>query len=148
MTKITEAKRTDNQVTTNYDFSKLALGNNEFSEGVYTPGGDVTIAEGLVFGKVAATGAIIPCVNTAADGSDIPFGVFYNALNAEKDILSGVATTLTLIKSGDVDGSKLTFGGASVITSVATSIKQQLGDLLSNIGINVITPVQLNKYDN
>lgn len=147
MSTITEQQRTDNQLHVSYDVSKLALGDNKFIKATYTPSGNTTITEGLVFGRIAATGLLLPCEHGASDGSQFPVGIFYNALNATKTISANVATEITLINKGSVDAGKITFGGSTVITS-AVSGGKQMKDYLNDLGIVLETVTELTKIDN
>ena len=147
MSTITQLRRNDNQIDNSYDFSKLALGGNEFITGTYTPSGNVTVAEGTVFGRITATGLLLPCEHGASDGSQIPVGVFYNGIAGSKTIASGVATVITLINKGKIDAGKVAFGGSTVITS-AVSGGKQMRDYLNDLGLVLESVTELNKADN
>lgn len=146
MSSITEVTRTSNQVNVSYDFAKLALGDNEFITGVYTPAGNGTLAEGTVFGRISATGKLKPADKDATDGSQYPVGIFYNAIGGAKTVVAATDYELTLINKGKVDAGLLTFATGESLDSVVSD--RQYRDHLAAIGIILESPSQLTDLDN
>jgi len=146
MAKVSVVKQTSNQLTANYDRSKFAIGNNDFRKGAYTPTADASLDEGLVFGRVSATGAIVPLAFDAADGSQRPVGALYTATASSVLVVDSVASNLELVNKGRINATKLNFKAGTTIDSVIDG--QRLGDLLNGIGLVLETSTQLNELDN
>jgi hypothetical protein len=140
--------KTGGQTITSIDTAQVALGNNEFTSAVYTngTGSTVTLAEGTVFGRISATGKVAILAHGASDGSKYPTGVFYNGINGNIEVADGASATITLITKGSVNASKLVFDGSTTVDSVVTDI--QLRDRLTQIGLQLDTPLELTNYDN
>lgn len=146
MSDITVVTSNSNNLVVNYDQSQLALGNNEFIEGEYTSTSAIVIAEGTVFGRISATGKLAILDKDATDGSKYPVGVLFNGIGGSKSVAATTTVTITLIKSGSIDGSKLAFASGTTIASVVA--ERQLKDHLNGMGLVFDTPVQLSAVDN
>ena len=73
MPEVTVITQTQNQMNTNYDVSKLALGKNTFIKANYTDSGSgSTLVQGTVMGRVASTGKVVVLNPSASDGSQYP----------------------------------------------------------------------------
>ena len=148
MSQISQIEQTRNQSIVNYDVSKLALGDNEFVSADYTASGDTTLAQGLVLGKVAATGALVALAPTATDGSQFPYGVLYLGLHESVTILDGESETLTLINKGRVAESKLSFPAGVTIDTVIDSDDRTVKDYLNSLGLILEGGTELTAVDN
>lgn len=105
MSTATTAENTSNKLVTNYDSSKIFLGDNNYITADYTNDGydDVTLAAGTVMGRVAATDKVIPLESDASDGSQYPVGILAEAATVE----AGADAVLSLCNYGDVEESQL-----------------------------------------
>lgn len=108
MSEVTVITQTANQMTTNYDVSKFALGNNKFITASYTDSGSgSTLVQGTVMGRVASTGKVVVLNPSATDGSQYPVG----AVVETKTVTASATVDLMLVNRGLVDRSKVTFVG-------------------------------------
>lgn len=117
MSEVTVITQTQNQMTTNYDVSKLALGNNTFIKANYTDSGSgSTLVQGTAMGRVASTGKVVVLNPSASDGSQYPVGIITETVT----VTAGSTVELTLINRGLVDSSKITFVGGDQAYSTQT----------------------------
>lgn len=148
MSSITTVEQTRNQLIANYDVTKLILGNNTFASYDYTASGDTTLAQGLVLGKVSATGVLTALDPTATDGSQFPAGVLYLALNESVTIADGDTEELTLVNGGDIAEDQLSFPSGVTIDDVITSDGRTVRDLLLSLGLRLKGGTELTALDN
>ena len=117
MSDVTVITQTQNQMTTNYDVSKLALGNNTFIKANYTDSGSgSTLVQGTAMGRVASTGKVVVLNPSASDGSQYPVGIITETVT----VTASATVELTLINRGLVDSSKITFVGGDQAYSTQT----------------------------
>ena len=148
MSKITQIENTRNQQIANYDYTKLALGDNEFVKHDYTASGDTTLAAGLVLGKVSATGALAAYDPTAIDGSQFPIGILFLGVQEDVTILDTVTESLTLINKGRVAESQISFPGGVTIDDIIAGDGRTVKDYLNAMGIILEGGTELTKIDN
>jgi hypothetical protein len=157
MGTVTNVIATNNQLATNYDSSKLLLGFNFFTKEVYTAGGaDVTLVQGLVMGKIASTGKIVPLDKDAVDGSQYPVGIIVET----QIILANATKTLTLVNKGKIASAKVVFADVETLDTLivltldaestpASSVhSKSIKDLLQNMGFVLETTEELSVNDN
>ncbi len=90
------------------DVSKIFLGDNLTMTGAYinnTSYDPITLLAGIVLGRVAATGVLVPVTSTASDGSQFPVGI----LGQDLLIDSGDTVTALVYVSGKVAQEKVDF---------------------------------------
>lgn len=117
MSDVTVITQTNNQMTTNYDVSKFALGNNTFIKANYTDSGSgSTLAQGTIMGRVASTGKVVVLNPSATDGSQYPVGVVVETIT----VAASATVELTLVNRGLIDSSKLIFVGGDQAYSTQT----------------------------
>ena len=146
MSEITQVTSNGNNQVTNYDVSKVGLGNNKFIQAEFTASGDTEIAEGTVFGVISATGKLKVLDKDSMDNSQYPKGVFYNGIGGTKTVADGTTVTLTLINKGSVDSSKLVFADGTDLDSVVGT--QAIKYWLNDLGLVLESGVELSKIDN
>ena len=134
MSKITTVKSNSNQLKVTYDVSKFLLGGNEFVDiDITTTSSEVALLEGMVMGKIAATGLIVPCDKDATDGSQIPVGIVV------EDYTVPVSTTeaITLVNKGKVAESKLNFLDTETLETLIGPANNQRSyrDYLNDLGL-------------
>jgi hypothetical protein len=143
----TTVNNTGNQLTTNYDFSEVLLGNNTFEKAtlVNLSGALESLSIGTVLGRVSASGNVTLCVSTATDGSQHPFAVLASSTTAVA--IAGTAA-VSICDFGDVALEKLTFGGADTINTVLAG--RRFLDLIpsNSRGIKLISSTDLTGFDN
>ena len=119
MAEVTQRNTTTNQVTFDYDGSRLLIGgNHSFVDRDYENilGSDETVASGQVMGRVSATGHIVPFKSAATDGSQHPVGLLMDGLDAIAD--GTVITDLSLLIGGDVRKDKVVLDGTDTLDTV------------------------------
>lgn len=129
----------------NYDTSKIFIWNNrtkvvEYDNETYDT---VTIAAGTVMGRVTTTGKVLPLESDAADGSQIPVGIAYNA----HTVASGDGINMLICDSGDVAEEMVVFqNGTDTINTTVDS--QRLRDRLQYLGVNLVPSTENTIQDN
>lgn len=146
-----------NPLETDFDISKLFIGNNKFKTATYTnsTGSEVELVAGRIFGRILdGTNKVKPqaSVNSSKDGSEIPRFV----LASSHTVANGASVTVTLCYAGDVAAEQLSFSDsdtlATIVDEYATSPITDydkagtIEDLLvANSHISVITATELTK---
>jgi hypothetical protein len=136
-----------NPLITNYDTSKILLGNNEFNTAdVTASGADVVFSAGDVLGQIAATAKLVLLDNTATDGSQYPFGVIYQ----DQTIADGVTATVSVVNKGKINKNLLTFGGSTTLASTvgAASNLKTIDAELNGLGLTLKAGVEMSGLDN
>jgi len=135
-----------NQALTTYDYSQLFRGNYKVITGTYTnsSGDEVTLSEGMLFGRVHATGLLAILASGSSDGSQIPLGI--NLTSAT--VANGASATITLAVTGIVNQDKLVFDGTDDLETVVDS--RQLRDRIpaDTAGIELESFTELVNYEN
>ncbi len=145
--KITNTVQTNNQLYNNYDVSKFLLGFNSFVLANLTASGaDVDTLQGMVMGRISATGLIVPLVSTATNGSQYPVGVCV----IDKTVPDGNTESLNLVNKGRIAEDKINFLGAETLnTPVGPASNQKiLRDWLNDLGLELSGGEELTGYDN
>jgi len=146
MSEANTTLNTSNQLNTDYDFSKIFIGNNDFRNGtlVNPEAGEETIVAGTLLGRVTAGGNVQVLKSAAVDGSQIPIGIL-----AETITLAAAATAeVSFCIGGDVAQEKLILNGGDTL---ATDIDgRQLGDRIEadTLGIYLVAGDELTEFDN
>lgn len=137
---------TGQQITTDYDLSKIFIWNNRYENDSYINNSNynpITLLVGTVMGRIASTGYIVPCYASAVDGSQDPIGVLANDI-----ILSaGQSKQASICIAGDVASNKLIFlYGDSLETVVAG--KRMKDRIQANSLIILRASTEMTDYDN
>lgn len=116
----------DKIVITNQDLGSFQLGDNSFKDDTYVHAGAVTILEGTILARLAASEQLVPFVKGGSLGAEIPV-----AIATEDEVATGAGTppTRTLV-SGRVRKQRLIIqadGDASNIDDVVRDQLQQTG---------------------
>jgi hypothetical protein len=148
MSTITNSVRTRNQLTSDYDVSKLFLGNNESISGTFTSSGGDTLYNGHLMGKVAVGGAIVECNPSASDGSQFPIGLINLGLSESVDVADGAAIVLNLINTGRVASSKIILPTGVLLTTVISGDGRTISDYLNALGFTLEGGEELTALDN
>lgn len=146
MSTASTSKNTQNQLNTNYDFSKLFLWNNRYESVSYTNGGGstVTIEAGTLFGRINASGKVQPLVAAASDGSQFPAGI----LAQQIVVPAGATINVSMCVSGDVAEELILFNAAETFSTVVSG--QTLRQLIASntVGIKLVSAVENTAFDN
>ena len=153
MSEVTVKLQNSNQLFTDRDVSKFLLGFNSFIEGTITAAaGSGALEEGMILGRVAATGKVTPCVATATDGIQYQVGICLET----KTVADAATATVQMVNKGRVAESKLNFLGAETLATVVKITTAEPADyapftyrdLLNNLGMVLMGGNELTAFDN
>lgn len=147
---------TGQQLTTDYDLSKIFIGNNRYQSrnlvnSEYNP---MFIAAGTVMGAIKGTGsgntppAVFPSVASATDGSQFPIGI----LAQDYNIADGTTAVVSLCVEGDVTKDKVQFWNAPTDTYATVpsggnkAYYDEIGS--STVGIKLVDDTEMTDFDN
>lgn len=108
------------QLITNFDYTRIFVWDNRYISATYTnpAGTTATLVAGQVFGRVSATGKVLPCISTATDGSQVPRFILQNSYT----VAGSADQTVMLCFYGGVATNAITLNGSPVDT-LTTVIK-------------------------
>jgi hypothetical protein len=108
-----------NQALNTYDYSKLFSTAFKTISGTYTnaSGDEVELEEGMLFGRVHATGKLAILASGSSDGSQIPLGV--NLTNVT--VANGESATIVLAVTGKLNQDLLILDGTDTLDTVIDS---------------------------
>jgi len=142
MSSVTSRNQTRNQVTFDYDYSKIFLWNNQYRKVniANASGSDLVLTAGMLIGAVGATYQVyksgtsnISVVGVLAESVTI-----VNGTNADVDICIG----------GRVNGALLTLDGTDTLDTIVSNrtIRDRIAG--ESLGIEVAASDELTKTDN
>lgn len=147
MSTATEKLKTQNQLITDFDVSKIFRRNNRFEQEPFenTTGAELVIPGGTLVGRVGGTGNLEIMKSAAVDGSQLPLGV-----TAEESVTLAIGETrqINICVSGDVEETKLIFDGADDLDTVVATrpYRDRIGS--DTVGIKLVTADELTDFDN
>lgn len=148
MSSINLRLNTGQQITTDYDLSKIFLFNNRYEGDNYVNNSNyspVTILAGTVMGRVASTGVITPCLASATDGSQFPIGILAQDVIA----LPGGSSQLTSICiAGDVAENKVILFYGDTLETVVSGRRFRDRIQGDSVGIILRKSTEMTDYDN
>lgn len=145
MSNISQRNQTANQITTDYDLSKIFLLNNRYENDTYLSNSGyatLTLLAGSVMGRIAATNQLTYCQSGALDGSQFPIGV----LAQDVTLLAGQTQQVAICIFGDVASAKLIFVGGDNLNTVISG--RTMKDHLQGYGVLVRVGTEMTDYDN
>ncbi len=104
----------------------------------------VEYQEGLVLGRIASTGKLVPCASGASDGSQFPVGILIGGVALAASTTSNV---VYFCDDGDVAEEKLYFLNPSTTLNTVVS-DRTMRDHLKLMGVKCIAATDLTGYDN
>jgi hypothetical protein len=107
-------------------FNRVIIENSRSVSGVIITGQN--LAEGTLVGRITASGKFTLCVGGSADGSEIPYGVVHEAIDATSE-----DKTCALLVAGVVVEDALVVGGTHTLETVR--------DVLRDAGIFLETVI-------
>lgn len=141
-------------LNTNYDRSKIFIGNNFYVSGSYTnsTGSEITLAAGQLMGRIFATNKVDKCLSSNTNGSQVPLGILKEAVT----VANGATATVSICIAGMVNKDKVTLTGVDAwttsisLTDSATNTVAigTLEDLLRKAGILPIDATELTANNN
>lgn len=146
MSTISNTVQTRNQLTTTYDVSEFLLGFNSCIDANLTASGDTDLLQGLVMGRISATGLIVVLDKDATDGSQYPIGLCV----VDQTVLDGVTASIRLVNKGRIAESKINFGDDETLdTAIGAANNQKiLRDWLEDLGLELMGSTELTQLDN
>lgn len=136
----------NNVLTTDYDISKIFVWNNRYSKSPFTNDtyDPITIAQGRLMGRVAATQEIVPHDSSASDGSQYPVGVLMRTTTIEE----GDELELDFCDSGDVVEAKIILADGDTMDTVieGKSIRDRIAS--DTLGIKLVGNDEQTAFDN
>lgn len=135
-----------NVLATDYDIAKIFVWNNRYKKGSFTNDtyDPITLPQGRLMGRVAATQDLKPHDSTATDGSQYPVGVLLNTVTIEE----GETLDLDFCDTGDVVKGLVVLAADDTFATVISgrSIEDRIGS--DTVGINLIESNEQSAYDN
>ncbi len=147
MSEVTTVENTNNQMITNYDVSKFVLGSNKFVDGdVTASGADVAILQGMVIGRIGATGLLVPADKDATDGSQFPVGLAI----VDTTVADGTTQTITVVNKGSIAEDKINFLDTETLATLigAANNQRSYRDYLNDLGLVLEGGTELTALDN
>ncbi len=146
MSEATEKLKTRNQLTTDFDVSKIFIFDNRFEQVDLknTSGGEKTFKAGTLLGRVTATLELDTVKSGAADGSEIPFGVLAEDITLANDEVKEINVGI----SGDVAIEKIILDGADTLDTIIDGrpIRDRIN--ADTMGIKLTPTDELTEFDN
>lgn len=149
MSTFENVQNTNNQQVNNYNTGKIFVWNPRTIEDDNTnyenaSGDDVTLEEGTLLGRIAATNKIVAHSSDASDGSQFPLGV----LMATQLIPAGEDRNLLICVAGDVVEDRVILAYGDTMSTVISSktLRDRIGS--DTVGIKLVGEVDLTDYDN
>ena len=138
--------QTANQMTVNYDLTKIFLRNNRSRVDNFdnATGGDLELKPGTLLGRVTATNKLALCASGAGDGSEIPVGILMD----EIDILDTENADVNYVYFGDVAEDQVILDGVDTLETMVNgrSIRDRIA--ADTAGIFLVTADELTEFDN
>jgi len=148
MSSINQRVNTGQQLTTDYDLSKIFVWNNRYENDVYVNNSNYnpeTILVGTVMGRVTNTGFLQPCSASATDGSQRPIGILANDVVS---LAGGSSKKCTICVSGDIAAEKLIFFFGDTLDSIADGrrFRDRIG--ADSVGLKLVFATEMTDFDN
>lgn len=133
-------------LVTNFDRSKVFIGNNRTQRVTYTNSGGSTVnlQKGRLMGRVAANQKVLPHVSTATDGSEQPQFM----LADDYAVAAGATAVLTVVDAGDVAEEKVILGGTDTLATQIGTGGPSIRDLIArNTQIKLVPSTEMLSLD-
>lgn len=147
MSSNSQVLNTGQQAITNYDTSKLLIGNNRFTSADYTNDAydPVTLKMGTVMGRVTGTNEVVPMKSTASDGSQYPRFILIQDIT----VAAGDTVNLALCYAGEINQNEVILDReADTLSTVVdgATIFDRIGS--DSVGIVLENSTEMTKTDN
>jgi hypothetical protein len=140
---------TGNQITTDYEISKIFLFNNRYEDDtdayVNNSGySTLTLLAGTVMGRVSASGQLKPCYVGSIDGSQEPVGVLAHDI---VNLSAGASVNVIICIGGDVAQRKLIFLFGDTLETIVNG-RRYKDRIQTNTTIILRGGEEMTDYDN
>jgi hypothetical protein len=148
MSSINLRLNTGQQITTDYDLSKIFVWDNRYENDTYVNNSNYnpeTILAGTVMGRVTNTGYLQPCSASAVDGSQNPIGVL------AQDVINlpgGSSQKCYICVSGDVMAEKLIFFFGDSLDTIVNGRRFKDRLQADTVGIKLVYRTEMTDFDN
>jgi len=138
------AENETNKLVTNYNTAVLLLGHNTYIDAPFNNStyDDIEMDAGTLMGRITSTDYVDQLDASQSDGTEKPLGV----LSKPFTLVAGGVTTVTMAVSGRVRKDKIILRLADQFTDDVDG--QNLGDLITQIGITMVDVDDLTEFDN
>lgn len=140
---------TGQQITTDYDLSKIFLWNNRYENDSYVNNSGystIDLLAGTVMGRIASTGVLVPCLASAVDGSQFPIGIL------AQDVIglpSGSTKQCAICVAGDVAAGKVIFKYGDNLETVVSGRRFRDRIQSDSVGIKLVfNSTEMTDFDN
>jgi hypothetical protein len=149
MSLATVRNNTGQQITTDYDLSKIFIYNNRYENDSYVNNSNynpISILAGTLMGRVTSTGYLVPWRAGAVDGSQRPRGVL------AQDIIGlggGSTQRASICVAGDIAAGKIIFFAGDTLETQDDG--QRIKDRIQSdsVGIKLVfNSTEMTDYDN
>ena len=146
MSEVTTTTNTNNQLTNNYDYSKIFLFGNKYADGDITNGGGaaIDIPAGTLIGRISGNQELTPCASGATDGSQFPVGI----LAQNVTIQAGATLSVSICVEGEVAEEKVILDGSDDFDTVVDDRSFRDRIAADTVGIKLVTSEDLTGFDN
>lgn len=139
---------TGQQITTDYDISKIFIFNNRYENDNYVNNSNyspLTLLAGTVMGRIASTGYMTPCLASAVDGSQIPRGILaHDVVN----LAGGANQKIAICVSGDVAENKVIFFYGDSLETIVQGVRYRDRIQADTVGVLLRKSTEMTDYDN
>jgi hypothetical protein len=139
---------TRNQVTVDYEYEVTFLYENRYLNNqavLNNTGATITLVNGTVLGRIAATNKLVPLDPAGADGSQYPVGVYKGG---DLELADAAEDVCTICIAGSVNENKLDFVVATTLDAVIElkTVRDRIA--ADTAGIILVLSDELSNYDN
>lgn len=147
MSSVNTRINTGQQITTDYDVSKIFIWNNRYEGDSYVNNSgysSVTLYPGTVMGRIAGSGVLVPCLASANDGSQFPIGILVDQIT----LLAGQTKACMICISGDVAEDKVIFFYGDNLETVVAGRRFRDRIQADTAGVILRKRTEMTDYDN
>lgn len=148
MSSATIRVNTGQQITTDYDLSKIFIFDNRYENDNYVNNSNynpITILAGTVMGRVAVTGVLVPSLASANDGSQFPIGILARDVVG---LAGGTTVQCSICVSGDVAEDKVIFFFSDTLETVVNGRRYRDRIQSDTVGVLLRKRTEMTDYDN
>lgn len=135
-----------NMLVTDYDVKKIFVWDNRYENANLTNStyDAIDYPAGLVLGRVAATGEVVPCESAATDGSQYPVGILSTNITIE----GGDTREVPFAVGGDVAEELVVTTGSDTLDTIIPGTARRMRDHIRTVGIKLQFGVDQTGLDN
>lgn len=140
---------TGQQITTDYDLSKIFIWNNRYENDSYVNNSNynpITLLVGTLMGRVTSTGYLVPWRAGAVDGSQRPIGVLAQDIVG---LAGGSTQKASICVAGDIASDKIIFFAGDTLETIDNGRRVKDSIQSDSVGIKLVfNSTEMNAYDN